>query len=130
MQSSLGAQFEAGLRRCSSVNGMLLKILRRGWPKPYIRRRTETKYIWSATEDELELERNHAKLMERIREGECEYIWKNWIPKERQVIRFWTHRFPNLDCLSTQRDESVHPTCSQELNPQTRLDGAVQRLRK
>jgi MULE transposase domain len=42
-------------------------------------------YIWSATEDELE--RNRAGLMARIREGECEYIRKNWIPKERQVIR-------------------------------------------
>jgi hypothetical protein len=43
--------------------------IKKRWPKPTIRGKTETKYLWPATEDELELERNDAELMARIREG-------------------------------------------------------------
>lgn len=84
-------------------------------------------YIWSATEEALD--HNRAEMMARMREGECEYIRKNWTPKEGQVIRFWTQQFPNLNCFSTQRDESVHPIVKPVLNPQIRLDEAVQRLK-
>jgi hypothetical protein len=84
------------------------------------------KYLWSATE--LELEANRAELKNAMKPAEAEYIEKYWIPKERQLIRVYTTQNPNLNCFSTQRDEGMHPMVKTVLNHQLRLDEAVQRL--
>ena len=84
------------------------------------------KYIWSTTPASLEANRNEMK--SRLATSEVTYIDTNWVVKEAQVIRLWTETFPNLDCYSTQRNESIHPIVKTLLNPQLRLDQAVLRL--
>jgi hypothetical protein len=84
------------------------------------------KYLWSATEQELEA--NRTVLKTAVRPAESEYIEKYWVPKEKQLIRVYTTMLPNLNCFSTQRDEGMHPMVKTVLNHQLRLDDAVQRL--
>jgi hypothetical protein len=63
-----------------------------------------------------------------MRPGEQRYINTHWRPKERQVIRAYTLLNTNLNCFSSQRDEGQHPVIKTVLNPQIRLDQAVQVL--
>jgi len=100
--------------------------------KKYLRENREKimdyvwKYIWSATNEELEL--NRTELKAQLRPAEVVYLDEHWVPKEPQVIRLYTQHFPNLNCFTTQRDESIHPVVKTLLNPQIRLDQAVLRL--
>ena len=66
--------------------------------------------------------------MAAMRPGEQRYIDTHWRPKERQVIRAYTSLNANLNCFSSQRDEGQHPVIKTVLNPQIRLDQAVQAL--
>jgi hypothetical protein len=84
-------------------------------------------YIWSGTEDELEIKR--AQMIKAIQPRERTYINKHWRLKERQVIRCYTSLNPNLNCFSLQREEGQHPMVKTVLNHQIRLDRAVERLR-
>jgi len=81
------------------------------------------KYIWSTTPASLEANRDEMK--SRLAASEVTYIDTHWVVKEAQVIRLWTETFPNLDCYSTQRNESIHPIIKTLLNPQLRLYQAV-----
>jgi hypothetical protein len=83
-------------------------------------------YIWSATEQELEVKRTAMKAAMRL--ADQEYIDKHWVPKERQVIRVYTSKYANLNCFSSQREEGQHPVVKTVLNSQLRLDEAVRRL--
>src|SRR4051794_39695957 len=84
------------------------------------------KCIWSTSPASLEANRDEMKA--RLATSEVDYINTHWVTKEAQVIRLWTETFPNLNCFSTQRDESMHPIVKTLLNPQLRLDQAVLRL--
>jgi len=68
------------------------------------------------------------ELRGQMRPAEVIYLNNHWVPKESQVVRLYTQRFPNLGCFTTQRDESIHPVVKTLLNPQIRLDQAVSRL--
>ena len=83
-------------------------------------------YIWSPSVCELEI--NRTAMMAAMRPGEQRYIDTHWRPKERQVIRAYTSLNANLNCFSSQRDEGQHPVIKTVLNPQIRLDQAVQAL--
>jgi hypothetical protein len=83
-------------------------------------------YIWSASEQELEM--NRAVMMNAMKPSERAYIQAHWQPKERQIIRCYTSLMPNLNCFTTQREEGQHPMVKTVLNHQLRLDEAVQRL--
>jgi len=78
------------------------------------------KYIWSTTPASLEANRDEMK--SRLIDLKVTYIDTYWVVKEVQVIRLWIETFPNLDCYSTQRNESIHPIVKTLLNPQLRLD--------
>ena len=84
------------------------------------------RYLWSATKEELEV--NRTELIGQLGPTEVTYLNENWVPKEPQLIRLYTQYFPNLGCFTTQRDESIHPVVKTLLNPQIRLDQAVLRL--
>jgi hypothetical protein len=84
------------------------------------------KYLWSASESELEV--NRTQLKSAMKPAECEYIEKYWVPKEKQLVRVYITIYPNLNYFSTQRDEGIHPMVKTVLNHQLRLDDAVQRL--
>jgi hypothetical protein len=84
------------------------------------------RYIWSATSEELEINRTRVK--EQLRPAEVIYLHDHWVPKEPQVIRSYTQFSPNLDCFTMQRGESIHPVVKTLLKPQIRLDQAVSRL--
>jgi hypothetical protein len=84
------------------------------------------KYIWFISPASLEANRDEMKA--RLVTSEVDYINTHWVTKEAQVIRLWTETFPNLNCFSTQRDESIYPIVKTLLNPQLRLDQAVLRL--
>jgi len=44
-------------------------------------------YLWSATD--AELEQNREEMKARLRDGEVKYLINNWFPKEKQLIRLY-----------------------------------------
>jgi hypothetical protein len=84
------------------------------------------RYLWSATSEELEV--NRTLMKNSTKPAEQEYMDRYWVPKEPQLIRLFTAQLPNLNCFSTQHDEGQHPMLKTVLNHQLRLDEGVRRL--
>ena len=63
-----------------------------------------------------------------LTEEDVEFVLNTWKPKEKQFLRFYTSKYPNLGCYSNQRSESTHVIMKESLNPQLRLSEATTRL--
>ena len=83
-------------------------------------------YVKSPSKEELWDRRE--VLLQRFKTPERTYLKENWISKERQFVRAFTHLAPNLGVNSSQRSESWHATMKTDLNGQTPLNEVCMRL--
>ena len=59
---------------------------------------------------------------------EASYLNANLVPKESQLIPWYTKACPYLGANPTQRNESMHPVIKQSLAPQLSLEQGAEKL--
>ena len=65
------------------------------------------KYVQSETRDGLHA--NRAVLVDLLRPEHRYYIDNHWRGREKEVVYYYTKKYPNLGSTSSQRGESYHP---------------------
>ncbi|ERF72701.1 hypothetical protein EPUS_04754 [Endocarpon pusillum Z07020] len=77
---------------------------------------------------EADIEVARQELHSMLRQKEISYLSDYWQPKERQFLRAYTRKLPNLGAFSNQRSESIHPVTTGDLHKNLTIEGACRRL--
>jgi hypothetical protein len=86
--------------------------------------------IWNyaLSSNETELAEQRRKLLAELHEPDRRHLQENWEPKERQFVRAYTRRYPNLGCNGTNHNVDYYAVLEESLNRQLPLQEACQKL--
>jgi hypothetical protein len=83
-------------------------------------------YIQSMSLEALSV--NRKTLRQKMRPHDRWYLESEWVPKEKQVIWYYTNSYPNLGSTASQRGESYHPVVHEITNSQLSFEESGKRL--
>jgi hypothetical protein len=86
------------------------------------------KYVQSETLDDLRM--NRATLVALLRPGHRYYINNHWRGREKEVVYYYTKKYPNLSSTASQRDESYHPMIREITSGQLSFEDSGKALSK
>jgi hypothetical protein len=83
-------------------------------------------YIQSMSLEALSV--NRKTLRQKMRPHDRWYLESEWVPKEKQVIWYYTKSYPNLGSTASQRGESYHPVVREITNSELSFEESGKRL--
>lgn len=110
------------------VENMKKRLADKGYPKAFRKEIHSLLWKFVKSDTEVEVESNRREIHAKLRPQEVNYLEEFWRPKERQFLRVYTRKYPNLGAFSNQRSESIHPVTKQILHKHLSLEEASRRL--